>query len=194
MNFDKKTLWDLRQEIRLGSLFYRDYENSYGVDEHDCCDFFDSFIEWYEYERKDPKSPYYQNKDSWFYDNPEDLWDYYCMYEDEALPIQKDEDDDWEYESRKIKRVKNEGRPPKQFLKQPYIDKIDEIFKDMDKVYWSLQELNDSYDEDDKVFSRATLYAKELVSKASGQLYGVYFAITQARDNSKNKKDPRYWK
>lgn len=133
MNFDKKTLWDLRQEIRLGSLFYRDYENSYGVDEHDCCDFFDGFIEWYEYERKDPESPYYQNKDSWFYDNPEDLWDYYCMYEDEALPIQKDEDDDWEYESKK-RRGNMVRKVSEEYIKAPYEDEAKQFCMAIEKL------------------------------------------------------------
>ena len=35
----------LRKEIRLGSLFYRDYDNSFGIDEHEVCDFFDGFLE-----------------------------------------------------------------------------------------------------------------------------------------------------
>ena len=29
--------------------------------------------------------------EDWFYDNPEDLWDYYCLYEEEPLPIQQDD-------------------------------------------------------------------------------------------------------
>ena len=35
----------LRKEIALGSLFYRDYDNSVGIDEHEVCDFFDGFLE-----------------------------------------------------------------------------------------------------------------------------------------------------
>lgn len=35
----------LRKEIRLGSLFYRDYNNSFGIDEHEVCDFFDGFLD-----------------------------------------------------------------------------------------------------------------------------------------------------
>lgn len=36
-------LWELRQEITLGSLCYADYRNSFGIDERKVCDFFTSF-------------------------------------------------------------------------------------------------------------------------------------------------------
>lgn len=40
-------LWPLRQEITLGSLYYSDYRNSFGIDEHKVCDFFTSFWDSY---------------------------------------------------------------------------------------------------------------------------------------------------
>lgn len=40
-------LWELRQEIVLGSLYYSDYRNSFGIDEHKVCDFFTSFWDSY---------------------------------------------------------------------------------------------------------------------------------------------------
>ncbi len=41
--FKEEYLWELRQEIVLGSLYYADYRNSFGIDEHKVCDFFTSF-------------------------------------------------------------------------------------------------------------------------------------------------------
>lgn len=43
----KEYLWPLRQEICLGSLYYSDYINSFGIDEHKVCDFFTSFWDSY---------------------------------------------------------------------------------------------------------------------------------------------------
>lgn len=34
----------LRKEIRLNSLFISDYENSFGFDPHEVCEFFDGFM------------------------------------------------------------------------------------------------------------------------------------------------------
>ena len=39
----------LRKEIVLNSLFISDYENSFGIDPHNVCDFFDSYLEECEY-------------------------------------------------------------------------------------------------------------------------------------------------
>ena len=41
-----KDLEKLRREIRLGSIYYADYVNSFGFDEHDICDFFDGYIDF----------------------------------------------------------------------------------------------------------------------------------------------------
>lgn len=40
-------LWPLRQEIILGSLYFADYRNSFGIDERKVCDFFTSFWDSY---------------------------------------------------------------------------------------------------------------------------------------------------
>lgn len=37
-------LWPLRQDICLGSIYYTDYNNRFGIDCHLVCDFFDGFI------------------------------------------------------------------------------------------------------------------------------------------------------
>ena len=43
---DSETLWNLRNEIVLGSIFVNDYENSLGIDASDVCNFFDSYMEY----------------------------------------------------------------------------------------------------------------------------------------------------
>lgn len=40
-------LWELRQQITLGSLYYADYRNSLAIDEHYVCNFFTSFWDSY---------------------------------------------------------------------------------------------------------------------------------------------------
>ena len=40
----RETLWNLRMEICLYSLYYTDFRNSFGIDEHAVCDFFDGYV------------------------------------------------------------------------------------------------------------------------------------------------------
>ena len=94
-------LWKLRQEIKLGSLFIADYRNSFDIDPHKVCDFFDGFLEFVEEEMQED-FPSCNDKDFWEllpdYDTPEYLLDwYYCFEEDPlALPVtdDKEEEDD----------------------------------------------------------------------------------------------------
>ena len=60
MAFTKESLWTLRREVVLNSLFIADYHNNRHIDPRVVCDFFDHL----------PK-----------YDNPDTLWDYYCGIE-----------------------------------------------------------------------------------------------------------------
>ena len=39
-----ETLWNLRMEISLCSMYYADFRNSFGIDEHAVCDFFDGYV------------------------------------------------------------------------------------------------------------------------------------------------------
>lgn len=80
--WDKEKLWKLRTEICLGSLYYSDYENSFGIPEEDCCAFFDGFIDLcfiMESERENGLTDYQDvyNK----YDNAEALWNYFYSVE-----------------------------------------------------------------------------------------------------------------
>ena len=81
--FTKEDLWALRQEIVLNSLFIADYRNSFGIDEHSVCDFFDSFIS---YAQNEEKEDGFENEsiEEFFdrYDNPDFLWGWYCCFED----------------------------------------------------------------------------------------------------------------
>lgn len=43
VNMGKTRLRRLREDITLGSLFIRDYENRYGLDPHVVCAFFEGF-------------------------------------------------------------------------------------------------------------------------------------------------------
>ena len=84
MVFTKETLWALRREIRLNSLFIADYRNSWHIDPHVVCDFFDGFLEDVE-ARMEEEIPGFD--DAHFfdhlpkYDNPDTLWDYYSGIE-----------------------------------------------------------------------------------------------------------------
>lgn len=90
----EETLWKLRQEIKLGSLFIADYRNSFGVDPHKVCDFFDGFLEFVEEEMREDH-PRFNDADFWEllpnYDTPEYLLDWYCCFEED--PLAKDEED-----------------------------------------------------------------------------------------------------
>ena len=98
----KENLWKLRQEIPLGSLFIADYRNSFGVDPHKVCDFFDGFLEFVgEVMQVDYSS--YDDAAFWEllpdYDTPEYLLDWYSCFEEDPLPVpvtddEENEDDD----------------------------------------------------------------------------------------------------
>lgn len=94
----EENLWKLRQEIKLGSLFIADYRNSFGVDPHKVCDFFEGFLEFVE-EKMREDYPSYDDKAFWEllpdYDTPEYLLDWYYCFEEDPLPVAvtKDEED-----------------------------------------------------------------------------------------------------
>lgn len=86
--WDEKTLWKLRKEIRLNSLYYSDYKNSFGVDDHSCCDFFDSYCEYLgELMQEDVGDNYDFFALLSKYDNSDNLYNWYGCYEDDPLPV-----------------------------------------------------------------------------------------------------------
>ena len=47
-DFTKEDLWALRNEVVVNSIFYSDYHNSFGLDTHSVCDFFDGWLDFIE--------------------------------------------------------------------------------------------------------------------------------------------------
>ena len=98
----KDELWALRQEIKLGSLFYADYRNSLGIDTHPVCDFFDGFLEYLDQEMQATIPGY---DDAHFfdhlpaYDNADNLWAWYNMLEADPLLITEEKDEELEEEA-----------------------------------------------------------------------------------------------
>lgn len=96
MTWTKESLWNLRKEIVFNSLYYADYRNSFGVDEHKCCDFFDGYGWQLHYlmecdGREDVGNKYWLYFDE--YDNAENLWNFYCDCScdgNEPLPIEEE--------------------------------------------------------------------------------------------------------
>ena len=76
-NLTKDQLWELREEIVLGSLYINDYENSFGIDPRGVCNFFDSFIED---AQQDDEGNFNDRKTEEF-DNADELYDYYMSCE-----------------------------------------------------------------------------------------------------------------
>lgn len=106
----KDELVELRNQIVLNSIYYSDYSNDFGVDEHKVFDFFDGFIDGLYQEGKEKFNEgdiddeilketrpnrngeitaeaygeAYADKEM---DNPYSLWNYYCDYDYNPLPI-----------------------------------------------------------------------------------------------------------
>lgn len=78
-NLTKEQLWKLRQEIVLGSIYVSDYENSFGIEPIDVCNFFDSFLE--EENSDEYGYPLKEERKMSEYDNAEDLYNYYSSCE-----------------------------------------------------------------------------------------------------------------
>lgn len=82
----KADLVQLRSEIRLNSLFVADYENSFGLDPHVVCNFFDGYVSHIAAKMEEesgsiPERDYFT--ELWKYDTDDNLeeW-YYCFVED----------------------------------------------------------------------------------------------------------------
>ena len=80
---DKESLWKLRKEIVLNSLFIHDYDNSFGFDPRDVCTFFDGFIEHVDTMEREENQVALPILDLLKkYDNPDALFDWYSSIED----------------------------------------------------------------------------------------------------------------
>ena len=80
--WSKEKLWKLRKEICLGSMYYSDYENSFGIPEKTCLEFFDGFIDLCFIMESESKNGLTKYEDIYNkYDNAEALWDYFYSVE-----------------------------------------------------------------------------------------------------------------
>lgn len=87
----------LRKEIVLNSLYYSDYENSYGVDCHAVCDFFDGYVE-YMAELAEEEGKAIEVNMTWneffeSYDTAENLEAWWYMFEECPLIAEEVEED-----------------------------------------------------------------------------------------------------
>lgn len=92
--WNEKNLWKLRKEISLCSLFVSDYRNTFDVDRNVCYVFFDGYSNYLQElmeENEIPDERYFDELEN--YDTPENLYDWYCCFEEEPLPVMTDEEE-----------------------------------------------------------------------------------------------------
>ena len=78
----KQDLSKLRREICLNSLYYSDYENSFGFTTHSVCDFFDGYMSFLEEIARDELGRDADIEEIFSFDNDDNLYDWYCCFED----------------------------------------------------------------------------------------------------------------
>lgn len=64
-------LWKLRKQIVLNSLYYTDYENEYGIDIIEVCNFFNGWLDFLVEEMKEDHPDYNDNM----------FWDLFPKYD-----------------------------------------------------------------------------------------------------------------
>lgn len=84
-DFSKEDLWKLRCEVSVNSLYYSDYHNSFGLDTHSVCDFFDGWLDFIKEQmmedgHKDAGDKFFDYFDQ--YDNAETLEQWYYCFDD----------------------------------------------------------------------------------------------------------------
>lgn len=87
----KEKLYKLRDQITLNSVYVRDYENDMGIDTKMCCEFFTGYVDYLcELEKENG-----EDLDIWDffakYDTIDNLWDWYCCFDEDPLPITEEE-------------------------------------------------------------------------------------------------------
>ena len=83
---------DLRKQISLNSLFFSDYENSYDIDSHQVCNFFDGFIDYIsELMDEDGVSDedFFKNLDK--YDTTDNLLEWYGCFDENPFTLEVEE-------------------------------------------------------------------------------------------------------
>lgn len=82
-------LWPLRQQITLNSIYYCDYRNRFGIDEHKVCDFFDGYISFLTELEVEKYGKELDNISDFFdeFDNEENLQSWYGCYDSSFNPL-----------------------------------------------------------------------------------------------------------
>ena len=104
-NLTKDELWGLRQDIRLGSLFTRDYENRFGIDPRYVQDSFDGYLDYLGEIMKE-EIPRYDDNNYWDYldeynipEHLDEYFNYMLEWSDEDIKAMtkeaRDEIEDW---------------------------------------------------------------------------------------------------
>lgn len=89
----EKQLIELRKQIILGSLFIKDYKNTFGIDENIVCSFFDGYLDFLDEVIHEQE----ENQDISFwdavkeYDNSENLTEWFYCFVDCPLYIETGE-------------------------------------------------------------------------------------------------------
>jgi hypothetical protein len=75
----KNELWELREQVMLGSLFVSSYTNSFGYKSVDVSYFFDGYVNYLEelMVEDNADDDEFEN-----YDNKDNLWGWFCCYDD----------------------------------------------------------------------------------------------------------------
>lgn len=83
----KEQLIGLRKQIIAGSLFLHHYENDLGIPAKVVCDFFDGYSEYLtELMLEDGHKDYEYYDIISEYDTDENLWNWYCCFDEDPLP------------------------------------------------------------------------------------------------------------
>ena len=73
-----RQLWKLRKQIVVNSLYYIDYENDYGIDTKEVCDFFNGWLDSLVEDMKEDHPDYSDDK----------YWDYFPEYDKPSYLLQ----------------------------------------------------------------------------------------------------------
>lgn len=94
--FTRDDLAKFRKDIVLNSMFFSDYKNSFGIEEHSASLFFDSYLDFiceiadedgFEWDYAEPGTSYYRGLHTWKefldkYDNIDNLEAWHGCYDD----------------------------------------------------------------------------------------------------------------
>lgn len=85
---NKNTLWQLRNEIMLNSLYVADYQNSFGYTAQSVCDFFDGYTEYLGELATEQYGIGCSLEQIFRFDNAENLYNWYGCFE--LCPLQRE--------------------------------------------------------------------------------------------------------